>query len=161
MFCLLSEPFLESIPQVHIIMIIIFLQDQRAIDPYSRQTILTLSSSLFSATYGMSKFLRTGPCRLVPYGKFKLGFFLLMLNIACMLGGKAFIITLHNWVRITDDESLGVTNSDGLQLIIRWILASIVPQMLFVSTYLQWCELENQQSPISVVDCHFSVCPER
>ena len=78
-----------------------------------------------------------------------------------MLGGKAFIITLHNWVRITDDESLGVTNSDGLQLIIRWILASIVPQMLFVSTYLQWCELENQQSPISVVDCHFSVCPER
>ena len=72
--------------------------------------------------------------------KVQIRVFLLMLNIVCTLGGKAFIISFNNWFSFSidddDDDDVGVTNSAGLQLIIRWILTSIVPQILFVSTYL-------------------------
>ena len=75
----------------------------------------------------MAKFLRAGPCRLVPYGKSKLGFFLLILNIASTLVGKTFMLMF-----VDEDYD----DSDFIELLVKWPLMSMVPQMLFVSYLL-------------------------
>ena len=54
---------------------------------------LTFASSVFSASKGIAGFLLYGPCKLVPTnglfgGMGKLGFILLVLNIALTLCGK-------------------------------------------------------------------------
>ena len=85
---LLPEPFLESVPQVHIILVVVFNTREQTVNPRAPQAIATFALSVFSAAYGITKFFSVGPCRLIPYDKMNLGFFLLMLNVAFCLVGK-------------------------------------------------------------------------
>ena len=62
---LLSEPLLESIPQIHIILLIVFAGSEHTVDRTHWKTIATFAFSVFSAAYGMSRFFSVGPCRLV------------------------------------------------------------------------------------------------
>ena len=59
--------------------------------------LATLASSVFSASKGIAGFLIHGPCKLVPAdglfgGMGKLGFILLVLNIASTLCGKGVLL---------------------------------------------------------------------
>ena len=122
MFHLLLEPFLESVPQVHIILMIVFGTgySNRIVDHLDPQAIATFSLSVFAAAFGITKFFSVGPCRLIPYDKINLGFFLMMLNVASCLVGKGFLLAVSS--------TSGFAYSIGI-----WISLSIVPQVLFVS----------------------------
>ena len=105
-FCNVSEPFLESIPQIHILLTI-WVQDSRtAIGEDKDWNIVlfltTFSLSVFSATFGIAKFLKVGPCRLVsshgPLGGLgSIGFLTLMLNIASTLLLKGILLVLSGF----------------------------------------------------------------
>ena len=128
MFHLLPEPFLESVPQVHIILMIVFgaTGSNRTVDKYDPQAIATFSLSVFAAAFGITKFFSVGPCRMIPYDKMNLGFFLMMLNVASCLVGKGLLLAI-------------VTNApdhlapDFAYAIGTWVSLSIVPQVVFVS----------------------------
>ena len=128
MFHLLPEPFLESVPQVHIILMVVFGSVSgatRTIDPFDPQAIATFTLSVFSAAFGITKLFSVGPCRLIAYDKINLGFFMMMLNVACCLVGKGGLLA---FATNKPGVKLGYAYSIGL-----WILLSIVPQMVFVS----------------------------
>ena len=122
---LFSEPFLESLPQVHLILLIVVTgisgSSGRGIDNSSWQTVLTFSLSVISACFGMSKFFNVGPSRLIPYDKMNLGFFVLMVNIASCFIGKLFFLAFVEG------------RPPSFRTIIIWSLLSLVPQMIFVS----------------------------
>ena len=60
--------------------------------------LLTFSSSVFTAAFGIAKYLKMGPCRLIPnegpslggYGQ--IGFLLIMVNVAFTLIAKGFAL---------------------------------------------------------------------
>ena len=63
---------MESIPQVHIILLIVFAGN---VDVDHLKTWIPFAVSVISAAYGMTKFFSVGPCRLIPYDKMGLGSF--------------------------------------------------------------------------------------
>ena len=126
MFHLLPEPFLESVPQVHIILMVTIGTFAKTVDPEAPLAIATFTSSVFSAALGITKFFSVGPCRLIPYDKINLGFFLLMVNIACCLVGKGVLLSLTVNHR-------GVRRSFKTIAVGVWISSCILPQMVFVS----------------------------
>ena len=126
MFYVLPEPFLESVPQVHIILMVVFGSVSgatRTIDPFDPQAIVTFSMSVFAATLGITKFFSVGPCRLIPYDKMNLGFFLVMVNVVCCLVGKGYMLVIAASAKGAREYgyTIGV-----------WVLFSIVPQVVFV-----------------------------
>ena len=127
MFHLLPEPFLESVPQVHIILMVTIGAYGATVDPFDPQAIATFSLSVFSAAFGITKLFSVGPCRLIAYDKINLGFFMMMLNVACCLVGKGGLLA---FATNKPGVKLGYAYSIGL-----WILLSIVPQMVFVSIW--------------------------
>lgn len=93
----ISEPFLESIPQI-IILLIMSVKDYEIIFTNKVTTwserlplfVVTFILSVFSATLGIAKFLKVGPCRLISSqgslgGLGSLGFLTLWVNIASTL----------------------------------------------------------------------------
>ena len=123
MFHLLPEPFLESVPQVHIILMVTIGAYGVTVNPGSDLAIATFSLSVFSAAFGITKFFSVGPCRLIPYDKINLGFFLMMLNVASCLVGKGFLLAIT-----TNDPG-----ADFAYAIVTWVSLSLVPQVVFVS----------------------------
>ena len=130
MFHLLPEPFLESVPQVHIILMVVFASGEATVDPYDLQAIATFALSVFSAAFGITKFFSVGPCRLIPYDKINLGFFLMMLNVTSCLVGKGYQLANAPYALVSNDPivSIGFTYAIG-----TWVSLSIVPQVVFVS----------------------------
>ena len=124
MFYLLPEPFLESVPQVHIILMIVF-GFGNTVDPGAPLAIATFSLSVFAAAFGITKFFSVGPCRLIPYDKINVGFFLVMLNVASCLVGKGWIMNIAGTGPGSRDNYAYRTGV--------WVSLSIVPQILFVS----------------------------
>ena len=95
--------------------------------------LITLSSSIFCATFGIAKFMKLGPCRIVSDdglvgGYAKLGFLLLMVNVCSTLLSKGFLVLFFvhgDW--LGKDAALGV---------ISWITINYVPHLIYVSTFL-------------------------
>ena len=124
MFHLLPEPFLESVPQVHIILMVTIGAFGKTVDPGAPLAIATFTSSVFSAALGITNFFSVGPCRLIPYDRMNLGFFLMMLNVASCLVGKGLLLGIASGAR----GSAGFAYAIG-----TWVSLSIVPQVVFVS----------------------------
>ena len=126
---LFSEPFLESLPQLHLLFLIV-IAGPESLSPWksstrseiSWQILLTFSLSVFSACFGMSKFFNVGPSRLIPYDKMNLGFFVLMVNIASCFIAKGLLLGY----------------SKGFLRFFIWSCLSLLPQMIFVSTYIHY-----------------------
>ena len=118
----ISEPFLEAVPQVHIIFLIVFIERVgKTADP--TDGLATFCISVFAASYGMAKFFMAGPCRIIPYNKLNLGFLLLILNIALCLVAKATLL------------SVAYLDNPSVSAIGYWIALQLLPQMLFVSSH--------------------------
>ena len=127
MFHLLPEPFLESVPQVHIILMVTIGSYATTVDPEAPLAIATFSLSVLSAAFGITKFFSVGPCRLIPYDKMNLGFFLLMLNVASCLVGKGALLA-------SSTAGPSGRNNYGYKIGL-WVSLSIVPQVVFVSIW--------------------------
>ena len=129
---------MESIPQVHIMIIIGTLStnltmgntqpEDVVIDVLNQQTIATFCLSILSAALGIAKFLKVGPCRLLPYDKINFGFFLLTLNIVCGLIWKAIFLPLIIFLRLGQIRTICS--------VMIWISVSILPQMALVGYLL-------------------------
>ena len=56
---------------------------------------LNFCVSLLSGSLGISKLLKAGPCRLVPYDGLNIGFvFIVLSNLACILGKGTLLFTI-------------------------------------------------------------------
>ena len=100
----ISEPLIESVPQVHILLCL-WAQNPKLItgqysfrfydiDPLFFATFIT---SLISAAKGIASFLLEGPCKLVPKkglfgGMGTMGYIFLCLNIISTLIGKGLML---------------------------------------------------------------------
>ena len=135
MFCfLISEPFLEAVPQVHILVAIYFRNKNFIVNPsepsplvfISQQNLffVTLAISVFSGSLGIAKFLKLGPCKIVPSDKLHFGFVLVFFSIAATLCAKACVLALAIYNR---DDSFA-------PICAIWICTCVLPQLIFVST---------------------------
>ena len=109
---------------MHIILLVVIAGNANIY--FGPQTILTFSLSVFSAAFGMTKFMSVEPCRLIPYDKINVVFFLVFLSNASCLVGKGLLVA----------TSLGA----GYPYVITvgyWVTLSLLPGLMFVSTYLK------------------------
>ena len=129
-FYLIVESLIEAVPQVHIL-ICLFLIDTPLI--YHRQTMLfslTFASSAISAILGIAKFLKVGPCRIVPnegiLGGFgQAGFMLLYINIGSTILSKGFVVS-----------AIGLRSKFKTSAICTWIGLNYLPNLLYVSSLI-------------------------
>ena len=125
---------LESIPQTHILLCLAGQNKKLIFGKDATQFWLTFATSSMSAAFALSKFLKTGPCRLVPDvgrlgGFFERGFICLLVNVALTILIKAANLTaVLQGFRSQSSENKG-TKWIG----IYWILLNILPQLNYVS----------------------------
>ena len=120
---------LESIPQTHILLCLAGQNESLIFGKDSTQFWLTFATSSMSAAFALSKFLKTGPCRLVPDvgrlgGFFERGFICLLVNVALTILIKGANLTAG----LQGDQS-----SENKWIGIYWILLNILPQLIYVS----------------------------
>ena len=126
---------MEAVPQVHILVAIYFRNKNFIVNPLepsplvfiSQQNLfyVTLAISVFSGSLGIAKFLKLGPCKLVPSEKLHFGFVLVFLSIAATLCAKACVLALA--IKNRDDSFAPICAI--------WISTCVLPQLIFVSIY--------------------------
>ena len=122
-----SEPFLESIPQIHILMCLI-VSNNSFISGYVAFTII---SSVLSGGFGIAKFFKTGPCKILPRssgfldGFVSLGFPAVLLSVIATLLGKGLMLPVV------------VEGADGIIFVnvVMWMGFNLFPQFLYVSKF--------------------------
>ena len=124
---------MEAVPQVHILVAIYFRNKNFIVNPLepsplvfiSQQNLffVTLAISVFSGSFGIAKFLKLGPCKIVPSDKLHFGFVLVFLSIAATLCAKACVL------------ALAINNRDDsfAPICAIWISTCVLPQLIFVS----------------------------
>ena len=132
----ISEPFLEALPQIHILLILFILNPYVTYYLDEKLFIATFGTSLLTATFGIAKFLKTGPSRLVPDqgplgGHGTLAFLLLMLNVASTIVSKGIMLAALGWG--INDHWIGepLTMNDSLVVGV-WIAICYLPQLVNV-----------------------------
>jgi hypothetical protein len=124
----ISEPFLESIPQIHILLCIWGNGYFGSLSGTDIQFLVTFSLSVVSASLGIAKFLKLGPCRLVP-GDGPLGgycrpsFLLLVLDIAAWLVSKGLLLGIGLLLNMYEAKNIALT----------WVAIFLLPQLVLVS----------------------------
>ena len=123
---------MEAVPQV-LLLISFWCLDDRAIGVNSRgmenQLLfwVTFVTSVLSAGFGLTKFLKLGPCRLLGgYGK--ISFLLVMLNMIGVLVIKGFSLAL---VRSVFERS-----HQKLMAVFVWIASCLIPGFIYVRAML-------------------------
>ena len=140
-YCLLKnfpEPFLEAIPQVHIYLVAWIDNDVKIIgdlqEGYSQESILFLvgfSTSVMSATFGLAKFFKDGPCKFLPTEGFllgygQLGFILVLLNIMITIFLKGCLLALACAPFVN-------FQLDAVNAVLIWSSLNYLPQTIYVS----------------------------
>ena len=142
----LTEPFLEAVPQAIVLLCIGFLSGYTSSSGYvdspcSPQNcgivsllgyhpdpwfLGTFCLSVFSASFGMTRFLKVGPMTLVPRNSYGVSFFIAFILVAIAIVSKgsalAFLLTYDN-----RQPPLSIS---------FWIGACVLPSFLYVSTYI-------------------------
>ena len=140
-----TEPFLEAVPQVMVMLCIAFLSGfsydgNYEWDPCSPQNcgivslipsqdpwfFGTFCLSVFSASFGMTRFLKVGPMTLVPRNSYGLSFFIALFLVAIAIVSKgialAFLI------------SYSIYTTSYPIAIVFWIATCVLPSFFYVST---------------------------
>ena len=133
-----SEPFLEAVPTIHILLGIFMrgphvfggLEHEKNFLGIQKKTMFltTFGLSVFSGSLGMAKFLKFGPCQIVPSQKYHFGFFLVFMSIASTLIGKGCVLAFVFVVR--------GGRRNYVNKCIIWMCSCLLPQLVFVSIYL-------------------------
>ena len=142
---------MESVPQVQILLAIyIVYGGDGCSSPVQRGDVLfivTFSLSVLSATFGVAKFIKSGPVRIINNDKCLMGFcsatfILIFLNIAATLVGRGIVISVFLESIKKDFESWHA----GYKLYITLVILGFIPQLLHVSystptweTHLKLC----------------------
>ena len=138
----ISEPFIEAVPQIHILLILSILNEWVTYSLDKDLFFATFATSVLTATLGIAKFLKTGPCRLVPDhgqlgGHGTLAFLMLMLNIASTIVSKGIILpALGLGIPKLKGELFfgGKPLSKSPSMVIGvWIAICYLPQLVYVS----------------------------
>ena len=126
---------MEAVPQVHILVAIYFRNNEFIVNPTDPSPLgfinqqdlfyITLAISVFSGSFGIAKFLKLGPCKIVPSDKLHFGFVLVFLSIAATLCAKACVL------------ALAINNRDNsfAPICAIWISTCVLPQLIFVSIW--------------------------
>ena len=127
MLFVFSEPFLESIPQ-NIILLCLAAQEEVLKGKLFWSTMVL---SFVSACFAISKFLKIGPCKLIPSSGILGGY-----------GSKGFLLAFIN-VKLTyfikgyyfhcKTEGFTLKKVNSFDLISHWALLNVIPQLVFVS----------------------------
>ena len=89
--------------------------------------LTTFSISVFSGAFGMAKFLKLGPCQIVPSQAMHCGFFSVMISMAAGLVSKGGVLA---FILPKEDRSDGTNYATTIWF---WICICIVPQLMLVS----------------------------
>ena len=109
---------LESIPQTHILLCLAGQNPTLIIGRDSAEFVVTFATSFLSASFVLLKFLKTGPCRLVPDvgrlgGFFERGFICLLVNVALTILIKGAGLTTGLQGRASHFEDQGSQSSEN------------------------------------------------
>ena len=97
----------------------------------------TFSISVFSGSFGMAKFLKLGPCQIVPSQNIDCGFFSVMMSMAAALVSKGCVLAFS---LATTDSSRQFFTYPTICLI--WISSCILPQFILVSIQNKYAILQ-------------------
>ena len=143
-----TEPFLEAVPQVIVLLCIGFLSGSAnpsgyvsscapqncgivslwpSVDPWFFSTFLL---SVFSASFGMTRFLKVGPMTLVPRSSYGLSFFVALFLVAIAIVSKATPLA------ILLGTARGASSSQYIVRIAVWLGICVLPSFFYVSTYI-------------------------
>ena len=138
MVCFITEPFLESVPQVHILLMVLANINIACTSwgqNYKKYGVdfnafFTFSTSILSAAFGISKFIKSGPCHILKSDSFLMGFatlsYILVLgNIIATFLSKAFLIIFYLSYKY-DDGNIDLQRIAILSL-------NYIPQLVHVS----------------------------
>ena len=100
--------------------------------------VATFATSVVSASLGIAKFLKLGPCRLIPnegilggYGS--LNFLLLLFNVACTMVAKGLILATSGHGSGDRLFRGDYYTFKGVSYLL-WIALFLLPQLIYVST---------------------------
>ena len=129
-------------PQIYILLILFILNPASTYALDENLFIATFTTSVFTATLGIAKFLKIGPCRLVPDqgplgGHGTLAFLMLLLNISSTIVNKGIMlpalglgIPQYKGNPLFRGEPLSKSPS---MVIGVWIAICYLPQLVYVS----------------------------
>ena len=156
-----AEPFVEAVPQTLILLSISYLSgksgkiDNKIVFTYCQPKdcgiasldfdgmkpidwffLATFATSVLSASFGVTRFLKNGPMTLMPRNKFGPSFLLAMLIVGASLIGKGVILA----TLLRDSSSLDYWNiklkivtTERISSIGVWIGVCLIPHLVFVS----------------------------
>ena len=119
---------MESIPQIHVL-ICLLVSNSNTI---SGSVPFTLALSIFSGGFGIAKFMKTGPCKMVPstsgflYGFVSLGFPAMVFSVIATFVGKGLLL-----------PAIAYGGPKGLifSKVAMWMALNLLPQFIYVSKY--------------------------
>ena len=135
----ISEPYVEAVPTVLILLALLLKKNDLFLGNGSSDDfnflgihkaimfITTFSISVFSGSFGMAKFLKLGPCQIVPSQNMHFGFFSVMMSMAAALVSKGCVLAFS----LADKYSRETFTYPITCLI--WISSCILPQFILVS----------------------------
>jgi len=144
------EPYVEAVPTV-LILLALFVKDHEIFYtgytndvnflgiPRVAMFWTTFSISVFSGSFGMAKFLKLGPCQIVPSQDMHCGFFFVMMSMAAALVSKGCVLAFSLNTADTPDE----TFTYPITCLI-WISSCILPQfILAMVVFIKTCGFKN------------------
>ena len=124
---------------MHILLILFMLNAHITFELNPALFITTFATSVLTATLGIAKFLKIGPCRLVPDqgplgGHGTLAFLMLMLNIASTIVSKGIMLPALGFGIENEFPFEGEPLSESPSMVIGvWIAICYLPQLIYVS----------------------------
>ena len=85
--------------------------------------------SVISGSFGMAKFLKLGPCQIVPSQKLHVGFFFLFITMGTTLIAKGWVLGSSLFYVVGESSE----TYDYTTTILSWILICVLPQFMLVS----------------------------
>ena len=129
-------------PQIHILLILWVLNDKITLRPDPGLFIATFTTSVLSAALGIAKFLKIGPCRLVPEegplgGHGSMAFLVLMINIFSTIMAKGFLLpALGYGIEFKGHGLVEPLTKNLSSLVGIWFAACYLPQLIYVGIAL-------------------------
>ena len=144
-FYYFSEPFIEAVPTVFILLLLMFRDEQSkrgkgfffgsehvffGLISKDRMIYATFSISVITASLGISKFVKVGPCQFVPSDKWHCGIFLVFLNVMATICAKGCVLGFS--------VGGGPRPLHPRDTLIIWLLTCILPNLILVSKIMLW-----------------------